>query len=102
MSLFDLTDKSIEPTIKDGETAFIEQRNAFQQKVSAERIKAIERKFVDMSLRDRNESCAKALTPEERIIYADYLENVKGQIQSANAFRNYVQPIEKVKRGKKK
>lgn len=71
-------------------------RNEFQRKHSAEYIHSLEMKFLDKNLRTREEHCAKALTPEERLIYAEYLD-IKGEPLGAQSFREYVEPIEKKK-----
>lgn len=75
-----------------------ERRNVFQKEHSAEEIKAIELKFYDMNLRGSySEHCARALTPDEREVYAQYLES-KGQLLGAASFRNYSpEQIEKEK-----
>lgn len=48
----------------------------------------IEAKFLDGNLRSRSDHPAKALSPEERTIYADYLESI-GQPKGATSFRQY-------------
>lgn len=77
----------------------IQTRNEFQSKHSAdEYIKSLEVKMLpSYGLRTKEESPIKALTPEERLIYADYLES-EGQVTGANAFRNYVEPVENKKK----
>jgi hypothetical protein len=65
------------------------KRNNFQSKHSASDIKAIELKFLDSALRTRNDHPAKALTADEREIYADFLQNVKNDINGAESFRSY-------------
>jgi DNA oxidative demethylase len=77
-------------------------RDDFQREHSAETIKNIESKFLDSSKLTYQEHCAKALTPEERLIYANFLEFVKSDIKSAESFRNYVEPIERQKKEKRK
>lgn len=79
----------------------IKMRNNFQSQVSAKVIKDIEAKFLDFSLRNRDESPAVCLSAEERLIYADYLES-KGEYQNAQFFREYEQPKESAKRVKGK
>jgi DNA oxidative demethylase len=77
------------------------ERNQFQNKFSAETIKNIESKFLDSSKRTYQEHCAKALTPEERLIYANYLRT-KGDEKSAISFETYIEPIEKQKKEKRR
>ena len=110
MSLFDLFDaenvqfdeRSVQ-TIKDAENAFIEQRNDFQQRVSASEIKRIEGKMLPSpNGRSRDETCMSALTKEERLIYADFLESVKNQPLGASVFRNYEESVKSEKKKVKK
>lgn len=79
-------------------TAF---RNDFQSRVSAKEITDIERKFLDTSKRTRDEPVMKAISPEERLTYAEYLES-KNQLVSAKAFRDYVDEAapKRTKKGK--
>lgn len=78
-----------------------QNRNDFQNRVSAKEIKEIEAKFLDFSQRDRNDSPAKCLTASERMTYADYLEQVKGDEKGAKVFREYERPKEHLdKKGK--
>jgi alkylated DNA repair protein (DNA oxidative demethylase) len=71
-----------------------EKRDEFQKKFTAETIKELEIKMLPgMGRRTKEEAPAKALTPNEREIYARYLES-KGQPLGAAAFRNYVEPVD--------
>lgn len=63
----------------------------------------IERKFLDKSYRGdiRKNPPMAALTAEECVIYADYLDS-KGQPEGAAMFRTYQKPIESKKKRKGK
>lgn len=66
-----------------------------------DKIKAIEHKFLDFSKRTRDEHPAKALSPDERETYAQFLEE-KGHVKGAASMRNYVEPAPIIKKGRKR
>jgi hypothetical protein len=71
-----------------------QNRDEFQRKVPGETVKQLEIKMLpSFGLRTKEDAPAKALTPEERLIYADYLDS-KGQTMGAASFRNYVETDE--------